>query len=498
MSQLLPSSRPAWLAPVWEERSHSQPSIRCVPSDSQRAIVGTCPSRTASRRTPSPRPSISNMITPGTSVRFVPARAAAAVAARRAGGRRPRRRRAAARRASTRAPARTRSPGRTQNGRRLAVDRRRTRARPSPALSASEPSPNVRIVSGSASRVTSGHRTALMQRHHAGDEQRGGEGERFDARQQRGQDDQQPGASTRQQHDGPDREPQEPPRRPHALSGMRARRSLKHWLLAFSAMVHGAVSAHRAGTSADRIVFLGHATVLIELDGVRLLTDPLLRARVAHLRRQAPLLDASADRRPGRGADLASAPRSPRPGLAAARWVAIRRCSCRPAPAHGCAAAASRAVTELERGRGGAGRRARRSPRWRLATTAGAVRAARAPRRSATSCAAAARSTSPATRSSSRRCPQLPIGSTSRSAGRRMGPDARPGPHGSARRRARGRRCCARALPSRCTGERCCPSALPVATGTGWATRRAVRPARGRLAPGVEVRMLAPGQQTAL
>ena len=54
-------------------------------------------------------------------------------------------------------------------------------------------------------------------------------------------------------------------------------------------MADGAVAAHRAGTCAeDRIVFLGHATVLIELDGVRLLTDPLLRGRVAHLRRQAP------------------------------------------------------------------------------------------------------------------------------------------------------------------------------------------------------------------
>jgi L-ascorbate metabolism protein UlaG (beta-lactamase superfamily) len=42
------------------------------------------------------------------------------------------------------------------------------------------------------------------------------------------------------------------------------------------------------GDFADRIVFLGHATVLIELDGVRLLTDPLLRDRVAHLRRQVP------------------------------------------------------------------------------------------------------------------------------------------------------------------------------------------------------------------
>jgi L-ascorbate metabolism protein UlaG (beta-lactamase superfamily) len=53
-------------------------------------------------------------------------------------------------------------------------------------------------------------------------------------------------------------------------------------------MADGAPLAHRAGSSAqDRIAFLGHATVLIELDGVRLLTDPLLRGRVAHLRRQA-------------------------------------------------------------------------------------------------------------------------------------------------------------------------------------------------------------------
>jgi L-ascorbate metabolism protein UlaG (beta-lactamase superfamily) len=37
--------------------------------------------------------------------------------------------------------------------------------------------------------------------------------------------------------------------------------------------------------------YIGHGTVLIELDGVRLLTDPLLRARVAHLRRAAPLDD---------------------------------------------------------------------------------------------------------------------------------------------------------------------------------------------------------------
>ena len=39
----------------------------------------------------------------------------------------------------------------------------------------------------------------------------------------------------------------------------------------------------------SRIEFVGHSTVLVDLDGVRLLTDPLLRNRVAHLRRVAPL-----------------------------------------------------------------------------------------------------------------------------------------------------------------------------------------------------------------
>jgi L-ascorbate metabolism protein UlaG (beta-lactamase superfamily) len=39
--------------------------------------------------------------------------------------------------------------------------------------------------------------------------------------------------------------------------------------------------------SALRIVWLGHSTALLELDGVRLLTDPLLRSRIAHVRRVA-------------------------------------------------------------------------------------------------------------------------------------------------------------------------------------------------------------------
>jgi L-ascorbate metabolism protein UlaG (beta-lactamase superfamily) len=37
----------------------------------------------------------------------------------------------------------------------------------------------------------------------------------------------------------------------------------------------------------DRLTWLGHATVLVEVAGAALLTDPVLRPRVAHLRRQA-------------------------------------------------------------------------------------------------------------------------------------------------------------------------------------------------------------------
>jgi len=38
-----------------------------------------------------------------------------------------------------------------------------------------------------------------------------------------------------------------------------------------------------------RIEYVGHASVVVDLDGVRLLTDPLLRNRVAHLRRAVPV-----------------------------------------------------------------------------------------------------------------------------------------------------------------------------------------------------------------
>ena len=40
--------------------------------------------------------------------------------------------------------------------------------------------------------------------------------------------------------------------------------------------------------SGGRLTFCGHATVLLELDGARLLTDPVLRGRLFHLRRIVP------------------------------------------------------------------------------------------------------------------------------------------------------------------------------------------------------------------
>lgn len=45
--------------------------------------------------------------------------------------------------------------------------------------------------------------------------------------------------------------------------------------------------------SGDRITYVGHATVLLELGGTRLLTDPVLRSRFLHIRRHADPPDPS-------------------------------------------------------------------------------------------------------------------------------------------------------------------------------------------------------------
>ncbi len=52
--------------------------------------------------------------------------------------------------------------------------------------------------------------------------------------------------------------------------------------------------AQRSHPGAARVAYLGHATVLIECGAVRLLTDPLLRDRVFHLRRQVAPVDRAA------------------------------------------------------------------------------------------------------------------------------------------------------------------------------------------------------------
>ena len=40
-----------------------------------------------------------------------------------------------------------------------------------------------------------------------------------------------------------------------------------------------------------RLTFLGHSSVLLELGGVRVLTDPVLRGHVMHLNRIVPSID---------------------------------------------------------------------------------------------------------------------------------------------------------------------------------------------------------------
>lgn len=43
------------------------------------------------------------------------------------------------------------------------------------------------------------------------------------------------------------------------------------------------------GTARPSVRWIGHSTVLVSLDGVRLLTDPMLRVLVTHLRRRVPV-----------------------------------------------------------------------------------------------------------------------------------------------------------------------------------------------------------------
>ena len=69
MSSFEPRRMPAWLDPVWDEKSVSHSSSRCVPSATHRASSGVLPSRIDRRRTGAASPSISRNSSPGTSVR---------------------------------------------------------------------------------------------------------------------------------------------------------------------------------------------------------------------------------------------------------------------------------------------------------------------------------------------------------------------------------------------------------------------------------------------
>jgi L-ascorbate metabolism protein UlaG (beta-lactamase superfamily) len=49
------------------------------------------------------------------------------------------------------------------------------------------------------------------------------------------------------------------------------------------------VDTRERGDRRTRVTWVGHSTVLVEMDGLRILTDPILRSRVVHLRRAAEL-----------------------------------------------------------------------------------------------------------------------------------------------------------------------------------------------------------------
>ena len=243
-----------------------------------------------------------------------------------------------------------------------------------------------------------------------------------------------------------------------------------------------------------RITYVGHATTLVELDGVALLTDPLLRDRFGHVRRIAPA---------GRGAarastrscvshahrdhlDLPSLRRLPReiPAFAPAAVAEVLRRE-------------GRAVTELA-----AGERARFGP-VELAATGRthdgrrvAGRSQRAPR-SASWSPARCGSTSPVTRICSTACVTL-VGRAGRGPAAGLGLGAAPGtrPPGPGARRPR------RRSPPPPGGDPdplgdVCVAARLVAGRPGLPAREFAQQAAIH-APGVAVPVLAPGESLAL
>ena len=99
-----------------------------------------------------------------------------------------------------------------------------------------------------------------------------------------------------------------------------------------------------------RVTWVGHGTALVDLDGVRLLTDPLLRNRVAHLQRPRGAAGGRGPARSRRRPHLAPAPRPSRPALAPPGRARRCRSSSRAAPAACSCGAASMRVREVAPG----------------------------------------------------------------------------------------------------------------------------------------------------
>ena len=148
------------------------------------------------------------------------------------------------------------------------------------------------------------------------------------------------------------------------------------------------------------ITWIGHATVLIELDGARVLTDPVLGGWAGPLRRMAPspALEAS-DRQRRRRPRLAPARRPRRPAVAAA----ARRARAHGRPARRAGLAGERGIPDVTELRPGEELQAGplRVEATSRRTRAAGIRSASTSRRWASWCAGRARSTSPATPTSS-------------------------------------------------------------------------------------------------
>lgn len=242
------------------------------------------------------------------------------------------------------------------------------------------------------------------------------------------------------------------------------------------------------------LTWLGHATVLIELDGARLLTDPILRDRVAHLVRHA----ASPRPMPAVDAVLLSQEHLDHVHGPSLRMLAEDIAVLAPAGARKrLARLGLHRVTEM-----GTGDETRVGALMvRAVPAVHEVRRhplAAPTTRSGSSSRARGRCTSPAIRTSIPRWPASRATSTSRCC--RSGAGARPSTRATwTRPGRRARRACSR-RGSRCrsTGARSSPPACAAGAARPCATRRGASRRMARTAPAVTVRVLVPGEAMGL